>query len=205
MLCGMWGLIAGGLFASPHRLQAFYHRSDHPGWFYTLTKETGSDATLLGVQLIGMLFIIGWVICVMLPFFVWLDWKGWFRSDPLEEIVGLDTSYHGGLALLGGNRHDDVNPEYITAYKKQRLDQLRQRRRSPHYSDTVQGDSDIPDDDGDEEDNHSVVRRRGRSPRNSETIQCDSDIPDEDGDEEYANHAIGCSEDEVEEPHDRYH
>lgn len=50
---------------------------------------------------------------------------GWFRSDPLEEIVGLDTSYHGGV-LLGGS---DVEPEYISAYKERR-ESRRQSRGS---------------------------------------------------------------------------
>ena len=49
-----------------------------------------------------------------------------FRSDPLEEIVGLDTSYHGGL-ILGAD--EGVNPEYITEFRKQR-NELRRR----HYA-----------------------------------------------------------------------
>lgn len=48
-----------------------------------------------------------------------------FRSDPLDEIVGLDTSYHGG-ALLGSS---SVNPEYISAYK-QRKQEKKERRIS---------------------------------------------------------------------------
>jgi hypothetical protein len=77
---------------------------------------------------VGIMFIIGWVVTIMLPYFVWLDWNGWFRSDPLEEIVGLDTSYHGGLALLGEN---EVNPEYITAYKKRQEERRAIGRASP--------------------------------------------------------------------------
>ena len=61
----------------------------------------------------------------MPPFFVWLSWKGWFRPDELEELVGLDRSYHGeGLAM----HSDEVNPEYVSAFNKQREIQLRQRR-----------------------------------------------------------------------------
>lgn len=134
---GIWGVIAVGLFTSPNRQLIAYGRNEHSGLFYT------GDGTLLGTQLVGLLFIIGWVMFFMFPFFVWLDWRGWFRSDPLEEIVGLDTSYHGGLALMA--REDGVNPEYITAFKKKKADDLRRRntraggRLTP--SDTVVGDS----------------------------------------------------------------
>lgn len=132
MFNGMWGLIAVGLWGSPQRLEAAFGRSDHPGLFYSW-RLGDSDGRLLGAQLVGMLFIIGWVMFIMLPFFVWLDWRGWFRSDPLEEIVGLDTSYHGGLALVQGE--EAVNPEYITAFQKQRAEN-NLRRRSKRSGET---------------------------------------------------------------------
>ena len=122
----MWGLISVGLFASPGRLWDAYQRNDHPGLFYTWSAGY-SDARLLGTNMIGLLFILTWVSAFMFPFFIWLDWRGWFRSDPLEEIVGLDTSYHGGLFLMNGE--DEVHPEYISAYKQKR-EGLRQRKPS---------------------------------------------------------------------------
>jgi Amt family ammonium transporter len=122
---GVWGVISVGLFASPKRLRAVYGRDEYVGWFYSVWRGN-SNARLLGVQLLGLIFIVGWVVCIMLPFFIWLDWKGWFRADPLEEIVGLDTSYHGGLALRGGP--DEVNPEYVSAYKKQKEENTLRRR-----------------------------------------------------------------------------
>lgn len=127
MINGVWGVIAVGLFASPRQLELTFAREmPHVGWVYSWTRGSG-DARLLAAQIVGLLFIIGWVMGIMLPFFVWLDWKGWFRSDPLEEIVGLDTSYHGGLILSG---EDEVNPEYISQFRKQRSDNMRNRRRS---------------------------------------------------------------------------
>jgi Amt family ammonium transporter len=42
-----------------------------------------------------MLFVIGWSIATMLPFFIWLNYMGWFLADSLEELVGLDMSYQG--------------------------------------------------------------------------------------------------------------
>lgn len=116
MFNGIWGLLAVGFFAAPHRLEQAYGRSDHVGWFYSFAHR-GSDGTLLATQCIGILYIIGWVTVFMLPFFVWLDWRGWLRSDPLEEIVGLDTSYHGGVVLLG----ESVQPGYISGNKDSAL------------------------------------------------------------------------------------
>lgn len=161
-LSGCWGVFSVGLFASPTRLLTFFGRADHPGLFYSWHNGS-SDAVLLGAQVVGILFIIGWVMCIMLPFFVWLDWKGWFRSDPLEELVGLDTSYHGGLALLSNHGDDGVRPEYITAFKKQRSESVTLRRRkqnlpehkSPAHSRTGSlGDNKsdaVEDDDDDDE------------------------------------------------------
>ena len=108
----------------------------------------------------------------MMPFFIFLDWKGWFRSDPLEEIVGLDTSYHGGC-ILGSS---DAQPEYISAYK-QRKEERRASRggsgpftsRSPmetalelmdeeehNYGDTDPAKSDDDYEDSDDEEAASV-------------------------------------------------
>jgi len=139
MCAGIWGLLSVGLFASPNRIQSAYGRSDHPGWFYSL-GQGHSDGSLLACQVVGMLFIISWVGVIMFPFFIWLDWRGWFRSDPLEEIVGLDTSYHGGLALLAGE--EEVHPEFISAYKKQKEDNLRNRGKFGRTPETFMGDSD---------------------------------------------------------------
>jgi Ammonium Transporter Family len=164
MFCGMWGVFSVGLFASPSRLLEVHGRADHPGLFYSWYNGD-SDAVLLGAQIVGILFIVGWVLFFMLPFFVWLDWKGWFRSDPLEEIVGLDTSYHGGLAMLSG--HDGVNPEYISAYKKKRSEEVGSRRRHHGLSDTVTGSSagrELVDDDDQNDENDD-----------------DDDMPDEEG------------------------
>ena len=123
---GLWGLVAVGLFSSPSRLDQFYGRREHPGLFYSW-NQGDSDFRQLGVQIVGALFILSWVLVFMLPFFVWLDWKGWLRSDPLEELVGLDTSYHGGLALL--TSHQDVKPEYISAYRERQMESNSLRNR----------------------------------------------------------------------------
>jgi hypothetical protein len=60
----------------------------------------------------------------MLPFFIWLNYKGWFRADSLEELVGLDMSYHGGIHAKDNG---GVKNEYVEAYKGH----IRQRRAKP--------------------------------------------------------------------------
>ena len=148
---GLWGLIAVGLFASPRKLLDYYGSADHPGLFFSW-HVGNSDFRLLGAQVLGALFIIGWVLAFMLPFFIWLDWKGWLRSDALEELVGLDTSYHGGLALL---THDsDVKEEHITAYRNRQIElsNLRQRPSASNKSNpTFSKNNNYEADEEDEE------------------------------------------------------
>ena len=135
MVNGVWGLIAVGLFAAPRRLQEAYGRSEHVGFFYSFSHK-GADATLLATQMIGIMFIMGWVSAIMLPFFVWLDWKGWFRSDPLEELVGLDVSYHGGCVL-----RSEVQPEFITDSLKNDKTQSRKQFESSTSNAETNSDS----------------------------------------------------------------
>lgn len=91
---GLWGVMAVGLFASPDRLEAVLQRSDHVGLFYSWGRGS-CDANLLAANTIGILFIIGFVIATMLPFFSLLQYIGWLRADPLEEIIGLDFRISG--------------------------------------------------------------------------------------------------------------
>jgi Amt family ammonium transporter len=95
MFNGMWGLIATGLFSSPGRLIEAFGTDEHVGLFYSWGQGS-FDGTLLLIQFITMMFVIGWSIATMLPFFIWINYMGWFRADSLEELVGLDMSYHGG-------------------------------------------------------------------------------------------------------------
>eukprot|EP00586_Coscinodiscus_wailesii_P019596 CAMPEP_0172505338 /NCGR_PEP_ID=MMETSP1066-20121228/185578_1 /TAXON_ID=671091 /ORGANISM="Coscinodiscus wailesii, Strain CCMP2513" /LENGTH=493 /DNA_ID=CAMNT_0013281907 /DNA_START=44 /DNA_END=1522 /DNA_ORIENTATION=+ len=91
---GIWGAVAVGLFASPRRLLDAYGQNKHVGFFYSLGSG-GIDARILGTNLVGIVFVIAWVSLTMGPFFILLNYAGWLRADALEEIVGLDISYHG--------------------------------------------------------------------------------------------------------------
>ena len=88
MTNGIWGTIAVGLFASSNRLKLAYGEVGDVGAFM------GGNGTLLGCQLIGILFVVGWVTCIMFPFFCVLNYMGWLRSEPADEVEGLDSRYH---------------------------------------------------------------------------------------------------------------
>jgi len=103
--CGMWGCLAVGLFAEPANLEFAYGvtGSDLVGVFY------GGSGALLGANVCGVLFIIGWVSVIMGPFFFMLKFLGLFRVDPLEEDVGLDISHHKGSAYdITSPKEEDV-------------------------------------------------------------------------------------------------
>lgn len=98
MVGGIWGMIATGLFTSPELLMAAYGGDgSHSGWFYEWSQGSG-DFSLLGCQLIAVIFITAWVFTIMGAFYYFINFMGWFRVDPLEELAGLDVSRHKGPA-----------------------------------------------------------------------------------------------------------
>lgn len=103
---GIWGVISVGLFASEDKIGRFLGMTHPPhiGLFYSWGRGS-SDATLLACQVVGLLFIIGWVTMLMLPFFMTLYYFGWLRSDALEEMVGLDISYTNSFHCVN---YDDI-------------------------------------------------------------------------------------------------
>lgn len=127
-LGGIWGMIAVGLMAHPDRLREAYG-SDHPGFFYSFSNG-GADGNLLACQIIGCLFVIGWTLFTMLPFFLWLNFMGWFRSGSIQELVGLDVTYNldGGTGALGvEDREDNDEAAYLDAYERYKQNMKKQR------------------------------------------------------------------------------
>ena len=47
----------------------------------------------------------------MLPFFLILSYMGWFRTDSLEEIIGLDPGTHQGP--------DNITKHHLALLKRQ--------------------------------------------------------------------------------------
>jgi len=95
MIGGAWGVIATGLFSTPERLETAFGLTEHAGWFYEWGNGSG-DFTLLGIQLIAVLFIFSWTAVMMGLLFTVLHFLGLLRIDPLEEEVGMDISRHKG-------------------------------------------------------------------------------------------------------------
>mmetsp|Transcript_27741 Transcript_27741/g.55995 ORF Transcript_27741/g.55995 Transcript_27741/m.55995 type:complete len:526 (-) Transcript_27741:150-1727(-) len=89
MTNGIWGTFAVGLFASPPRIEYAYGQSNDVGVFM------GGNGTLLLCQIISILFVLGWVACLMVPFFCLLNYMGRLRSESVDEVEGLDYRYHG--------------------------------------------------------------------------------------------------------------
>jgi len=124
MICGIWGSIAVGLFAVPKYLDASPHiQANSAGLFY-------SNGKLLACQLIGIIFVVGWVTVLMLPFFAILHYLGWLRADSLEEIVGLDISYHGGVHPSGDTDNESSYQDEERQYYERRKEQQRQKQRN---------------------------------------------------------------------------
>jgi len=88
MTNGAWGTLSVGLFASADRVKLAFGETNDTGLLM------GGSGTLLGCQIVGILFVIGWVAFVMFPFFYLLNYLGWLRSAPVDEVEGLDSRYH---------------------------------------------------------------------------------------------------------------
>lgn len=97
MVGGAWGLISTGLLTTPELRMSAFGSDDHVGWFYEWARGSG-NFTLIGIQLLAVLFILGWTGVVMGVYFFALNSLGWLRIDPLEEEVGMDLSRHKGSA-----------------------------------------------------------------------------------------------------------
>lgn len=130
---GTWGLLAVGLLAEPTRVLQAYGTDSHPGFFYTLAGSV--DAKLLACQIIGILFVVGWTLITMFPFFIWLNFMGWFRSGSIQELVGLDITYNldGGVGADGqtykGEGGDEDAGSYVDVYEKYRATMYEKRQK----------------------------------------------------------------------------
>jgi Amt family ammonium transporter len=111
---GMWGCIATGLFASPG-LVANAYGSENYGAFY------GQGGKLFAIEICGILFIIGWVGVIMIPYFLLLNAMGLFRVDALEEEVGLDISHHKGAAYDMSGPSEEAKEKYEISTSQRKL------------------------------------------------------------------------------------
>ena len=127
---GLWGCLAVGLFATPENIMNLYGNDLHAGCFYEFMRGSGSFS-LLAAQMIGTSFISIWVFIIMSPFFWVLNYLGWFRADSLEEVVGLDLSYHGYSATTVP---ETIHEDYFEAYRNRKLSKRKSYHGESHCS-----------------------------------------------------------------------
>lgn len=77
--CGMWGLIAVGLFHNKSGL-------------LTGTDKANDRSYFFGVQILGMIAIIAWVAIITFLFFMVAKYFNMLRCTAMEECLGLDIT-----------------------------------------------------------------------------------------------------------------
>ena len=93
-LCnGIWGMLAVGLFSSGDGMRATFGSDERVGLVYAI-QRVDFDMVMLRNQVYALGFILGFTFFTMTPFFLILNYLGWFRADAVEELAGLDFSYH---------------------------------------------------------------------------------------------------------------
>lgn len=90
--CGLWGLLAVGLFSARDAQAAAGFRATHYGAAF------GGGWRLLACQAVGAVFVIGWTTVTTVPLWYSLRALGLLRVTPEEEMDGLDEGLHGGTA-----------------------------------------------------------------------------------------------------------
>jgi len=135
MCNGAFGSLCIGFFAHPERLELVYGNAEHSGLIYS------GDPLLLGIQCCGALCVLGWVTVLMFPFFCVLNYFGMFRSDILNEISGLDASYHGARHL----DIDTVDMELVQSLRSTKNSSNRFSRSSAEPNVTVYTQATLPD------------------------------------------------------------
>jgi Amt family ammonium transporter len=85
-VCGVWGTLAVGLFANTNDIQ---------GLFY------GGGLRQLGIQAVGVVAVLGWVLAAGLVLFYLIKVTLGLRVTETEELQGLDIGEHGSEAYSG--------------------------------------------------------------------------------------------------------
>lgn len=105
LVCGIWGTLAVGLFASGPGIYTWYGEGDGPGQGLLLGGGFGPVIS----QLVGILVVAA--ATVILSTIFWLVLKAilGIRVSPEEEIEGLDIGEHGMEAYSGFLKEVDVS------------------------------------------------------------------------------------------------
>jgi Amt family ammonium transporter len=93
-VCGAFGTLCVGLFASPAYASSA-GMGDAAGLFY------GGGLHLLGIQAIGVVSVLGWMIVTATVMFLAIKATVGLRVTREEELRGLDIGEHGMEAYAG--------------------------------------------------------------------------------------------------------
>jgi len=130
MVGGAWGVISTGLFSKPSLMEAAYGKSTHSGWFYEWGQGSG-DFTMIGIQLLAVLWIFSWTFIVMGIYFYILNMFGLLRISALEEEVGMDISRHKGSAYdMEGSAPKDKVDELNISRSRHSLKEVAKKAHS---------------------------------------------------------------------------
>jgi Amt family ammonium transporter len=88
-VCGFFGTICVGLFANP------VYSGEAAGVFY------GGGFSLLGVQILGAVSVMAWVLAAAFVLFYAIKLTVGLRVSKEEELRGLDIGEHGMEAYEG--------------------------------------------------------------------------------------------------------
>ncbi|GBG85914.1 hypothetical protein CBR_g40726 [Chara braunii] len=127
--CGTWGLVAVGLFAGKEKMVTSLAPREQVKYYGAFH---GGGGRLLGVQLLYVVVIIGWVTLTIGPFFAVLSYMGILRVPVDVETSGQDMTKHGGPAYhVGGARSMTVQMEPLLRALKGGSVSWRASLRSP--------------------------------------------------------------------------
>jgi len=118
LMGGIVGLLSLGFFASTNKMDAAFKNTTNVGFFYSVGNGS-LNATLLANEMLAILFIVGWCIGLMVPFFRLLQYIGCLRSDTLEEIAGLDAAYQVAVQEDNDELKAKIQEEFKEHKKKE--------------------------------------------------------------------------------------
>ena len=90
---GVWGTLAVGLFATRSLVGTWNGTAAADVAEYGLL--TGGGIEQLGVQVVGILAVFGWVVVTSGVLFLAIKYTVGLRVSPEEELAGLDVEEHG--------------------------------------------------------------------------------------------------------------
>jgi len=104
--CGLWGVIAVGIFDNEKGLISDSHDS----------------FSYLGWQLVGAVCILIWVLVITVPFFIILNKLKLLRVPLIDEVIGLDVAEMGSVAVVDNLVAAAINRAHESEVKSEKYE-----------------------------------------------------------------------------------